>query len=116
MRLCATITMVGKERPISLQSLKKAATERWLRGSNISYVGIFLVVAIVIGYFAGSFLDSRLHTYPWLSIVGFLLGVGAGIRELFMVARQYQKENKLGEKNSQEQETSSPKESEGIPS
>ena len=56
--------------------------------SRYSYIGIFLGVAIGVGYFAGRWLDRRYGTDPWLSMVGLLIGVAAGGRELYRLARQ----------------------------
>jgi F0F1-type ATP synthase assembly protein I len=46
-------------------------------------VGIVLVSCIVLGYFLGRYLDGKLGTDPWLSVVGFFLGTAAGFLELF---------------------------------
>ncbi len=54
----------------------------------LSTVGITLVVATVIGYFAGSWLDRRFDTYPWLTLVFLLLGIAAGFKNLFEQARK----------------------------
>jgi ATP synthase protein I len=50
---------------------------------NLLTVGTVLVACIVVGYFLGSFLDRRLGTSPWLTVVGVLLGTAAGFVELF---------------------------------
>jgi ATP synthase protein I len=49
--------------------------------------GLELVLAIVVGYFGGRLLDDWLGTKPYLSYVGFILGVIAGFRNLFLLAR-----------------------------
>ena len=50
-------------------------------------IGIELVVATLIGYFGGEWLDGRFHTKPWLMILGLLFGIAAGFRALWRVAR-----------------------------
>lgn len=55
---------------------------------SYSYIGIFMGVAFVIGFFGGRWLDNRFHTQPWLMLVGMLVGIVAGFRELYLVARR----------------------------
>jgi ATP synthase protein I len=59
--------------------------------SRYSYVGIFFGVSALIGFLGGAWLDRRWHTSPWLGIVGLLLGVAAGFRELYRISKQAMK-------------------------
>jgi F0F1-type ATP synthase assembly protein I len=56
--------------------------------SRYSYVGIFFGVAILIGYFAGRWLDGRFNCSPWFSMAGLIIGVAAGFVELIKLARR----------------------------
>jgi ATP synthase protein I len=56
--------------------------------SNYSYVGIFFGVAVCLGLFAGHWADRRWHTEPWLTLVGVLIGVAAGFRELYRLSKK----------------------------
>jgi ATP synthase protein I len=49
----------------------------------LSTVGITLVVATVIGYLIGHYLDGRFGTTPWLTLVFLLLGIAAGFKNLY---------------------------------
>jgi ATP synthase protein I len=49
----------------------------------LSTVGITMVVATVIGYFFGRFLDQVFGTDPWLMIVFLLFGIAAGFKNLY---------------------------------
>ena len=49
----------------------------------LSTVGITLVVATVIGYLIGHYLDGRYGTTPWLTLVFLLLGITAGFKNLY---------------------------------
>jgi ATP synthase protein I len=49
----------------------------------LSTVGITMVVATVIGYFVGVFLDRFFGTAPWLMITFLLLGIAAGFKNLY---------------------------------
>jgi F0F1-type ATP synthase assembly protein I len=48
-------------------------------------VGIQLAAAVVAGLFFGNYLDKKLHTLPWLTITGLLLGSIAGFYNLFRI-------------------------------
>jgi len=55
---------------------------------ELSSIGIFLVVATFIGGGIGYFLDTRVFdTFPWLSIVFLILGIVAGFRKIFQMAK-----------------------------
>ena len=54
--------------------------------------GLELALAIVVGYFGGRFLDGRLGTAPYLAYSGLTLGIVAGFRNLFQVARKAQRQ------------------------
>jgi F0F1-type ATP synthase assembly protein I len=58
----------------------------------LSYAGLTIGVAVVVGYAVGSALDRRFHTGSWLTLVGVLFGVASGFNELLRMARRYQKE------------------------
>jgi len=45
-----------------------------------------MAAAILVGYFAGSWLDKYFGTEPWLTMVMFLLGVAAGFKSLYDLA------------------------------
>lgn len=50
-------------------------------------IGLELAAAVMLGFWAGYWLDARLGTSPWLMLGGAAGGMGAGfylvIRELF---------------------------------
>ena len=55
---------------------------------SYSYVGIFFGVAVCIGLFAGRWADHRFHTEPWLTLLGLLIGVASGFRELYRLSKK----------------------------
>jgi ATP synthase protein I len=55
--------------------------------ARVGALGIELAVSTVIGLFGGRWLDGKLGTEPWLSIVGLILGVVAGFRSLYLTAK-----------------------------
>jgi F0F1-type ATP synthase assembly protein I len=48
-------------------------------------LGLQFVVAILLSLYAGMWLDARLHTGPWLMLIGALLGASAGFYSMFRV-------------------------------
>lgn len=77
------------ERPTIDPETKKL----WRIAGSTGAVGIEVAVAIAIGYFGGHWLDGKFHTSPWLTIVGFVAGVGAAVKALVRVTRAYQKKD-----------------------
>ena len=60
--------------------------------ARIGAVGIELALSTVIGLLAGRWLDGKLSTSPYLTLVGLLLGVIAGFRSLYLAAKQSQRQ------------------------
>jgi F0F1-type ATP synthase assembly protein I len=63
-----------------------------------SHVGLFFGVAICIGLFGGLWLDNHFQTKPIFTLVGILVGVISGFRELYRVAKQYERQLKTRQK------------------
>lgn len=59
---------------------------------SVGTAGIELAVATIVGFFGGMWLDGLLGTKPWLQWVGLALGLVAGFRNLFQVARKVQQQ------------------------
>jgi ATP synthase protein I len=52
---------------------------------QLSTVGLSFVLALVLGFGGGSWVDEQLGTAPWLAFVGFFLGLAAGILNVYRV-------------------------------
>lgn len=52
---------------------------------QLSTIGMSFVFALVIGFGGGFWLDGALGTKPWLSFVGFFLGLAAGVLNVYRV-------------------------------
>jgi ATP synthase protein I len=52
---------------------------------QLSTVGLSFVLALVMGFGGGYLLDNWLGTKPWLSFLGFFLGLAAGILNVYRV-------------------------------
>jgi ATP synthase protein I len=63
----------------------------WKAVGALSTVGLSLVLAIVIGTGAGYWVDNQLGTNPWGFFVGFILGLAAGILNVYRITSQAMK-------------------------
>lgn len=52
---------------------------------QLSTVGLSFVMAIVMGFGGGYLLDGWLGTSPWLTFLGFFVGIAAGIVNVYRV-------------------------------
>ena len=68
---------------------------------DASMVGIQLVFATVIGFAIGYLLDTKVFkTFPWLTIIFFILGLVAGFRDLVRMAIKSTKTENESDKES----------------
>jgi ATP synthase protein I len=52
---------------------------------QLSTVGLSFVMAIVLGFGGGYLLDGWLGTSPWLTFLGFFVGIAAGVTNVYRV-------------------------------
>lgn len=71
---------------------QKTGVGLWVQATRYSYLGLFFGCAVFIGYAGGAWLDRRFHTAPWLMMVGVLLGIAAGFKELLRLAGNYRRD------------------------
>jgi len=74
------MSLIGPEGRKQLQLAARFAT-----------AGLELSIAIVVGYFGGRAIDGWLETTPYGAYFGLILGVVAGFRNLFLLARSASK-------------------------
>ena len=80
--------MTPSQPPKDHSSLRKA--------SMLMVIPTLLLVAPLVGFFLGRFLDSRFGTEPWLSFVGLVLGFVAAGREIVSIVRKVRSEGEDG--------------------
>lgn len=56
-----------------------------------------LIVAPLVGFFLGNWLDTRFGLSPWLKIAGLVLGFFAAGRETYLIYRRYMAEEENSE-------------------
>ncbi len=77
--------MAGKVNQEPSEEDKKRELYRLLGVASL--IGINLVVCIFAGFAIGYWvLDKFFNTYPWFTIIFFILGMIAGFRYLFRIA------------------------------
>jgi len=72
-------------------------------GNAVSMAASF-AASVALGYFAGSYLDSRLGTAPYLMLILLLLGVATGLKIMYEQAF-----GKRGDSSFEEEKTKSEK-------
>lgn len=54
---------------------------------QVSTVGLSFVLALVMGFGGGLWLDRQWGTSPWLSLLGFVVGLAAGVLNVVRVMK-----------------------------
>jgi F0F1-type ATP synthase assembly protein I len=75
-------------------SLFKKENEAYRIIGVVGSFGFTTAGAVAGGYFLGSYLDKKLHTYPWLMLLFMILGTVASFIEFFKVTKKLFSENK----------------------
>lgn len=75
----------------------------WKGIGRYGTVGLELVLSVLLGLFAGQFLDKRLHTAPWLTLIGLSYGIAAGVRGLYRAAKRATREAEELDRREREQ-------------
>lgn len=57
-----------------------------------------LIVSPLVGFFLGNWLDGKLGTRPWLTLIGLVFGFVAAGRETYLIYRRYQAQEEEQEK------------------
>jgi len=73
----------------------------WKAYGRYGSVGIELILSMGVGYLVGHWLDGRFGTH-WIAVVGFLLGVYAGFRQIFIAAKRMQADAEREEEEERE--------------
>ena len=63
--------------------------------SNATTISLAVVLSVFAGVLSGYYLDTKLfhgRTYPWLTIICFLFGLGGGIKNFIILTKRFTKE------------------------
>lgn len=50
-------------------------------------LGLTLVVAVLLGFYAGQWLDARFDSGMLFTIIGLIMGIGAGFRSVYEITK-----------------------------
>jgi F0F1-type ATP synthase assembly protein I len=64
----------------------------WRTVGTAGFVGIEILLALAVGYLGGNWLDKKFDTAPWFKWLGTVAGIGAAIKALVVVVRNYNKQ------------------------
>jgi ATP synthase protein I len=56
--------------------------------ARVGALGIELALSVVVGLLGGQWLDGKLSTRPYLTLLGLILGVIAGFRSILQTLRK----------------------------
>jgi len=59
-------------------------------------LGFVIGLSVLLGAFAGRYLDQRWGTGPWITLVGTLLGTAVGFYEVVTVLKQLEGKSSRG--------------------
>jgi ATP synthase protein I len=54
---------------------------------QLSTVGLSFVFALILGFGGGLWLDGQFGTKPWLTLIGFVLGLAAGVLNVVRIMK-----------------------------
>lgn len=82
-----------------LMHMKKNSDKESLRSwmgsyARIGYISILLPASILIGYFAGNWLDQKINSKPVFSIILIVFGFASAIRTMLKEIDQEEKDDK----------------------
>jgi len=60
---------------------------RWVAALRLTGVGFFIAACILLGPFAGLWLDGRLNTKPWFMIGGLIIGLVVAFYGVYQMIR-----------------------------
>jgi ATP synthase protein I len=66
--------------------------EYWKNLGGPGTVGLEVVLSIAVGLLGGHWLDGKLGTGPWLTILGLAYGLAAGARAIYRALRKANRE------------------------
>ena len=63
---------------------------------SLAHVGLTLVIATAGATIGGYFIDRWLGTTPWFTLIGLVVGIAAGFRELIRTLKQAERQERNG--------------------
>jgi ATP synthase protein I len=64
----------------------------WKDYGRYGSVGIDLILSMAVGYYGGRWIDARVGAHGWITLAGFLAGLGVGFRTIFRAGKHMQRD------------------------
>lgn len=65
----------------------------WMRQIGLlSVIPVIMVVAPIVGYLIGSWLDAKFGTDPWMTVILIFCGFAAAGKEIYNILRRVNKD------------------------
>ncbi len=77
--------------------------QNWKGIGSYATVGLEFGLSLLLGLFAGRWLDRELGTGPWLALLGFGFGIAAGYRAIYRAAKAANREAEAEEAREREE-------------
>jgi F0F1-type ATP synthase assembly protein I len=68
---------------------KKKIARDYVEASRLTSVGVGLLISVMIGWFIGNTIDNHFHTVPVFMVIFVILGMGAGLLNVFRTLGNY---------------------------
>jgi len=85
---CGVIEQSASHWTYSEYTLKKRDWRYIRELAYYSSLGLQVALSILIGYAIGLYLDSKLDSKPWLTVIFFILGVAAAYRNIALAIKK----------------------------
>lgn len=69
----------------------KNKDDAWIAYGVYGVVGIQLAAAVIAGLLFGNYLDKKLNTLPWLTLIGLILGSAGGFYNLVRIVNWHKR-------------------------
>lgn len=74
--------------------MDKETKQTAIQVARASSIGIAMVIAIFGCLYLGRWLDQELGTEPYLTFLFLMIGIAAGFRNMYLLAKRYVKDDK----------------------
>jgi ATP synthase protein I len=72
---------------------------RWAAALRLTGIGFYIAACILIGVFAGLWLDNKFNTNPLFILVGLVLGLGVAVFGVYRMIRPLMNGKQDGKKD-----------------
>jgi len=76
--------------------------QHWKGVGSYATVGLELALSVLVGLFGGRWLDQKLGTHGWLTVIGLGFGIAAGFRSVYRALIRANREAEVEEQRERE--------------